>query len=107
MGDFLNPPGTLICDEEEIVEQSGRHRHRLRQGRSADLPAPRRRQAGRRRGIFGPLAEANINVDMIVQNISEDGKSTDMTFTVPSGDVDKAFACSPRYGDDRLRRSAA
>ncbi len=43
-------------------------------------------------GIFLPLAEANINVDMIVQNISEDGKSTDMTFTVPSGDVDKALA---------------
>ena len=37
-------------------------------------------------GIFGPLAEANIIVDMIVQNISEDGKFTDMTFTVPSGD---------------------
>jgi aspartate kinase len=43
-------------------------------------------------GIFGPLAEANINVDMIVQNISEDGSRTDMTFTVPSGDLDKALA---------------
>lgn len=43
-------------------------------------------------GIFGPLAEAGINVDMIVQNISEDGKLTDMTFTVPSGDIDKALA---------------
>ena len=43
-------------------------------------------------GIFGPLAEADINVDMIVQNISEDGKLTDMTFTVPSGDFDKALA---------------
>lgn len=41
--------------------------------------------------IFGPLAEAHINVDMIVQNISEDGSKTDMTFTVPSGDVDKAL----------------
>ena len=45
-----------------------------------------------RPAIFGPLAEANINVDMIVQNISEDGTLTDMTFTVPSGDVDKALA---------------
>jgi len=43
-------------------------------------------------GIFGPLAEANINVDMIVQNISEDGSRTDMTFTVPSSDLDKALA---------------
>jgi aspartate kinase len=32
--------------------------------------------------VFGPLAEANINVDMIVQNTSSDGKHTDMTFTV-------------------------
>jgi aspartate kinase len=47
-------------------------------------------------GIFGPLAEANINVDMIVQNISEDGKFTDMTFTVPSGDVSKALAVLTR-----------
>jgi len=36
--------------------------------------------------IFGPLAEANINVDMIVQNVSEDGKTTDLTFTVPASD---------------------
>jgi aspartate kinase len=35
--------------------------------------------------IFGPLAESHINVDMIVQNISEDGSRTDMTFTVPYG----------------------
>ena len=42
--------------------------------------------------IFGPLAEAHINVDMIVQNISEDGSKTDMTFTVPSGDVQKAMS---------------
>jgi aspartate kinase len=57
-------------------------------------------------GIFGPLAEANINVDMIVQNISEDGKFTDMTFTVPSGDVDKALAVLERLKGDRLRRRA-
>jgi len=37
------------------------------------------------------MAESHINVDMIVQNISEDGSKTDMTFTVPSGDVDKAL----------------
>ncbi|MGO7726374.1 ACT domain-containing protein, partial [Rhizobium ruizarguesonis] len=41
--------------------------------------------------IFGPLAESHINVDMIVQNISEDGSKTDITFTVPSGDVEKAI----------------
>ena len=59
-------------------------------------------------GIFGPLAEANINVDMIVQNISEDGKFTDMTFTVPSGDVDKALAVLEKVkADDRLRRRSS
>jgi aspartate kinase len=40
--------------------------------------------------IFGPLAEANVNVDMIVQNISADGSTTDLTFTVPSSDYERA-----------------
>jgi len=92
MGDLLNPPGTLICDEEEIVEQEvvtgiayAKDEAQISLRRVADRP-------GVAAGIFGPLAEANINVDMIVQNISEDGKFTDMTFTVPSGDVGKALA---------------
>ena len=92
MGDFDNPPGTLICDEDEIVEQQvvtgiayAKDEAQISLRRVADRP-------GVAAGIFGPLAEANINVDMIVQNISEDGSRTDMTFTVPSGDVDKALA---------------
>jgi aspartate kinase len=92
MGDPVNPPGTLICDEDEIVEQEvvtgiayARDEAQISLRRVADRP-------GVAAGIFGPLAEANINVDMIVQNISEDGKYTDMTFTVPSGDVAKALA---------------
>jgi aspartate kinase len=40
--------------------------------------------------IFGPLADANINVDMIVQNVSSDGKTTDLTFTVPAADFERA-----------------
>jgi aspartate kinase len=40
--------------------------------------------------IFGPLSEANINVDMIVQSVSEDGKTTDLTFTVPAADFARA-----------------
>jgi len=40
--------------------------------------------------IFGPLADANINVDMIVPNVSEDGKTTDLTFTVPASDYSRA-----------------
>ncbi|MBE9553312.1 MAG: ACT domain-containing protein, partial [Proteobacteria bacterium] len=41
-------------------------------------------------GIFGPLADANINVDMIVQNVSPDGGATDLTFTVTRADLDRA-----------------
>ena len=91
MGDLDNPPGTLICDEDEIVEQQvvtgiayAKDEAQISLRRVADRP-------GVAAGIFGPLAEANINVDMIVQNISEDGSFTDMTFTVPSGDIDKAL----------------
>jgi len=40
--------------------------------------------------IFGPLAEANINVDMIVQSVSADGATTDLTFTIGRGDLDRA-----------------
>lgn len=91
MGDFLNPPGTLICDEDEIVEQEvvtgiayAKDEAQISLRRVADRP-------GVSAAIFGPLAESHINVDMIVQNISEDGSKTDMTFTVPSSDVDKAL----------------
>jgi aspartate kinase len=92
MGDFLNPPGTLICDEEEVVEQEvvtgiafAKDEAQISLRRVADRP-------GVSAAIFGPLAENHINVDMIVQNISEDGSRTDMTFTVPTGDLDKALA---------------
>jgi len=92
MGDFDNPPGTLICDEDEIVEQQvvtgiayAKDEAQITLRRVADRP-------GVAAGIFGPLAEAGINVDMIVQNMSEDGKRTDMTFTVPSGDLQKALS---------------
>ncbi len=110
MGDPINPPGTLICDEEEIVEQQvvtgiayAKDEAQISLRRVGDRP-------GVAAGIFGPLAEANINVDMIVQNISEDGKLTDMTFTVPSGDVDKALAVlerlKPEVGYDVVQHEA-
>ncbi|MCB1467015.1 MAG: aspartate kinase [Rhizobiaceae bacterium] len=99
MGDLLNPPGTLICDEDEIVEQQvvtgiayAKDEAQISLRRVSDRP-------GVAAGIFLPLAEANINVDMIVQNISEDGKSTDMTFTVPSSDVSKALAVLEKNRD--------
>ncbi|AAL51371.1 MULTISPECIES: aspartate kinase [Brucella] len=91
MGDPINPPGTLICDEEEIVEQQvvtgiafAKDEAQISLRRVADRP-------GVSAAIFGPLAEEHINVDMIVQNVSEDGSKTDMTFTIPTGDIDKAL----------------
>ena len=40
--------------------------------------------------VFGPLADANINVDMIVQNVSQDGKTANLTFTLPQSELNKA-----------------
>jgi aspartate kinase len=87
---FTNTPGTLVVDEDEVVEQelvSGiaytRDEAKITLISVADQP-------GVAAAIFGPLAEAGVNVDMIVQNISEDGKATDMTFTVTGADLERA-----------------
>ena len=84
------PPGTLICGEEEIVEQQvvtgiafSKDEAQISIRQVADKP-------GVAAAIFGPLAEANINVDMIVQNVSPDGATTDLTFTVPASDYERA-----------------
>jgi aspartate kinase len=83
--------GTIICSEDEIVEQhvvSGiayaKDEAKVSLIRVEDKPGVAAR-------VFGPLAEANINVDMIVQNTSSDGKHTDMTFTVQGSDLDRAL----------------
>jgi aspartate kinase len=84
------PPGTLICDEEEIVEQQvvtgiafSKDEAQISIRRVQDKP-------GVAAAIFGPLADASINVDMIVQNVSADGATTDLTFTVPAADYERA-----------------
>src|ERR1700710_1495496 len=84
------PPGTLICSEEEIMESHvvtgiafSKDEAQITVRRIEDKP-------GVAASIFGPLADANINVDMIVQNVSEDGKTTDLTFTVPASDYARA-----------------
>ena len=86
------PSGTLICDESEIMEQPvvtgiafSKDEAQISIRRVQDKP-------GVAAAIFGPLADANINVDMIVQNVSADGATTDLTFTVPSADYDRARA---------------
>ncbi|HET6621577.1 MAG TPA: aspartate kinase [Dongiaceae bacterium] len=90
LSSFEDKPGTLVVDEDEIMEQElvsgiaySRDEAKITLLRVADRP-------GVAASIFGPLADANINVDMIVQNISETGDTTDMTFTVSKADFERA-----------------
>ncbi len=96
-------PGTMVVDEEEIMAQGleksvvsgiafAKDEAKVTVTRVADRP-------GVAAAIFGPLAEINVNVDMIVQNVSLDGSSTDITFTVPRTDLARAV--------DRLERARA
>jgi aspartate kinase len=91
LSSFVDRPGTLVVDEDEIVEQElvsgiaySRDEAKITLTRVPDRP-------GVAAGIFGPLAEANINVDMIVQNVSGGGDFTDLTFTVAKADIDRAL----------------
>jgi aspartate kinase len=84
-------PGTIVCDEEKIVEQhvvSGiaysRDEAKVSIRHVKDKP-------GISAAIFGPLAENEISVDMIVQNVSPDGSFTDITFTLARKDLRKAI----------------
>ncbi len=97
---FTGEQGTLVVDEDEIVEKelvSGityrRDEAKITLVGVADRP-------GVAAAIFGPLAEAGINVDMIVQNVSADGKATDITFTVPEGQLDQAVAVINEHRGD-------
>lgn len=89
---FNDAEGTLVVDEDEIVEDAlvsgiaySRDEAKITLIRVPDRP-------GIAAGIFGPLADASINVDMIVQSYSADGDSTDMTFTVTKTDMERAVA---------------
>jgi aspartate kinase len=92
LSSFTDAPGTLVVDEDEIVEKrvvSGiaysRDEAKITVERVADKP-------GVAAAIFGPLADNSINVDMIVQNVSADGNTTDMTFTVGRSDLERAMS---------------
>ena len=84
------PPGTLICDESEIMEQEAVTGIAFSKDEAQISIRSVEDKPGVAAAIFGPLADANINVDMIVQNVSEDGKTTDLTFTVPATDYKRA-----------------
>jgi aspartate kinase len=91
LSSFSDAPGTMVVDEEEVLEQEivagiaySRDEAKITVRRVPDRP-------GIAAAIFVPLAEAHINVDMIVQNVAEDG-TTDMTFTVGKTDLPRATA---------------
>jgi aspartate kinase len=84
------PPGTLICDEAEIMEQQVVSGIAFSKDEAQISIRAVQDKPGVAAAIFGPLSETNINVDMIVQNVSADGKTTDLTFTVPAADYDRA-----------------
>jgi aspartate kinase len=84
------PPGTLICSEEEIVEQQVVTGIAFSKDEAQISIRDVQDKPGIAAAIFGPLAEASINVDMIVQNVSADGAKTDLTFTVPAADYTRA-----------------
>jgi aspartate kinase len=90
LSSFVDMPGTLVVGEDEIVEQElvsgiaySRDEAKVTVIKVADRP-------GIAAGIFGPLADAAVNVDMIVQNASEDGRQADITFTVARADLERA-----------------
>jgi aspartate kinase len=90
LSSFNDSPGTLVVDEDEIVEKEvvsgiaySRDEAKITVERVADRP-------GVAAAIFGPLADHQINVDMIVQNVAADGQTTDLTFTVAKGDLERA-----------------
>ena len=91
LSSFEDRPGTLVVDEDEIVEQAivsgiaySRDEARITLRHLPDRP-------GVAASIFGPLSQANVNVDMIVQSVSAEG-STDLTFTVGRTDLPRAQA---------------
>ncbi len=90
LSSFEDRPGTLVVDEEEIVEQEivsgiaySRDEAKITLREVPDRP-------GVAAAIFGPLSDAQINVDMIVQNVSATGDATDLTFTVTKADFNRA-----------------
>jgi aspartate kinase len=92
-------PGTLVTKEEDIVEKHAvngvafsRNEAKITILDVPDIP-------GIAAKVFGPLADANINIDMIVQNVASNGKNTDMTFTVPKFELDKVLAVLGKIND--------
>lgn len=90
-GSAWGPAGTLVCDEDEIMEKQIVSGVTLARAEAKITLRKVKDKPGIAASVFGPLADARIVVDMIVQNISEEGQTTDITFTLPDGEFDKAM----------------
>lgn len=96
LSSFEDKPGTLVAREE--VGENADMENEVVTGIAYDKNEAKitlvnvADQPGIAASIFGPLSEAEINVDMIVQNVSPDGETTNMTFTVTEADFDRAVA---------------
>ncbi len=91
LSSFTGAPGTMVVDEDEVVEQQvvSAIAYSKDDAKITMIGLPDR--PGVAAALFGPLSDAGINVDMIVQNISPDGESTDLTFTVAESDLGLAL----------------
>ena len=91
LSSFEDKPGTFVVKEDEIVEKAlvsgiayNRNEAKVTLRSLPDNP-------GVAAAVFGAMTEAAINVDMIIQNVSAQGGCTDMTFTVPQGDLERTL----------------
>ncbi|WP_374138292.1 aspartate kinase [Sphingomonas sp.] len=87
-------PGTMIVGDDEIGDDMERQlitgiAHDKNEAKITLIEVPDKPGAVAR--IFGPLADININVDMIIQNIAHNSGSTDVTFTVPQAELARAL----------------
>ncbi len=92
LSSFQDVPGTMIVGEDEIVEEQVVTGVAVSQEDAKVTLTGVEDRPGVAAAIFGPLADAEINVDMIVQNVADGGAHTDITFTVPKADLDRAVS---------------
>ncbi|UTW55742.1 aspartate kinase [Kordiimonas sp. SCSIO 12610] len=91
LSSFEDLPGTLVVGEEEIVEQEVVSGIAYAKSEAKVTVVGLSDSPGKVSNLFAPLADANVNVDMIVQSASDNGKATDVTFTIPEDDLLRAI----------------
>jgi aspartate kinase len=90
LSSFTNKPGTMVVNEEEIVENQVVSGITYAKSEAQVMIVGVKNKPGIASDMFTLLAQSNINVDMIIQNETEDGRKTDLTFTVTENDLDKS-----------------